>query len=114
MEDQILDIIPLWGFFLVIIILSLIVFEIGFRLGSYVKSSERAPTESIIAAMLGLLAFMLAFTFGFAANHFENRRGMVLEEANAIKTTYLRSQYLPEPYKKTIPPLLKEYVAIRM
>ena len=38
-------------------------------------------------ALLALLAFMLAFTFGLAASRFDVRRGLVIDEANAIGTT---------------------------
>lgn len=116
MENQFFDTIPLWEFFLFTIVSSLIVFEIGFRLGRifYHKSLGKVPMESMVTAIMGLLAFVLAFTFGFAANRFENRRSTLQEEANAILTTYLRSKYLPEPYRKIIPPLLNDYVNIRL
>ena len=45
--------------------------------------------------ILALFAFMLAFTFGMAGSRFEARRQAVLEEANAIGTTYLRTRLLP-------------------
>lgn len=113
---QILEAAPLGVFFLFIVVISLFVFEIGFELGKVVfhKSLGKVPMESMVTAIMGLLAFVLAFTFGFAANRFENRRTILQEEANAITTTYLRSKYLPEPYNKTIPPLLEEYVNIRL
>lgn len=116
MDYQILDKMPSWGFFLFIATFSFFIFEVGFRLGIFIfhKSLGKPPMESMVTAMMGMLAFILAFTFSFAANHFENRRTVVLEEANAITTTYLRSKYLPEPYKRTIPPLLKDYVTLRL
>jgi len=49
----------------------------------------------MIAAILGLLAFRLAFTFGVAASRFDTRRELVLDEANAIGTTFLRAALLP-------------------
>ena len=40
----------------------------------------------------------LAFTFGLAASRFDVRRGLVIDEANAIGTTLLRGGLLPEPH----------------
>lgn len=110
--------ISLWGFFFLTIFVCFLVIEAGYRLG--ISSAKRPlqkrsiPIESLIGAKLGLLAFILAFTFNLALNHFDARRQTVLEEANAIGTTYLRAGYLVEPYQSTIRKLLKEYVALRL
>jgi hypothetical protein len=69
---------------------------------------------AIIAAILGLLAFLLAFTFGMAASRFELRRELVLDEANAIGTTYLRAALVPEPHRTEIRTLLRDYVDLRL
>ncbi len=63
---------------------------------------------SVIAVSLGLLAFMLAFTFGIAANRFDTRKQLVLDEINAIGTTYLRANTLPEPPRTKIRKLLRD------
>ena len=73
-----------------------------------------APVGAMVAAILGLLAFMLAFTFSMAASRFEARRQVVLEEANAIGTTYLRTRLLPEPQRTEAAKLLREYVDVRV
>ena len=51
----------------------------------------------LVGSILALLAFLLAVTMGMAADRFDARRALVLAEANAIGTTYLRAGYLPEP-----------------
>ena len=38
----------------------------------------------------------------------------MLNEANAIGTAALRGRMLPEPYRSTVAPLLKEYVTLRI
>lgn len=118
METQIIEVLPLWVFLLLTVAFALLVFEIGYRLGNhfYRKDNKngKKPLESMVAAMLGLLAFILAFTFSFAGQRFENKRAVVLDEANAIGSTYLRSKYLGKPYSSDIPPLLMEYVALRL
>ncbi len=57
---------------------------------------------------------MLAITTGVALNRFDNRRALVLEEANAIGTTYLRAGYLDEPEGSQSQALLREYVDTRI
>ena len=96
----VLDVLPLWGLFLAIVVLVLAAIEGGYRLGSYRHRQsgreKEAPVGAMVGATLGLLAFMLAFTFGMAASRFDTRKQLVLDEANAIGTTYLRAAMLPE------------------
>lgn len=100
------------------LLLLFIAFEGGVFLGKKHRlaadQEDKAPIGSIVAAALGLLAFLLAFTFGIAAAKFDERRMLVIDEANAIGTTYLRAGYLANPYQTEIKRLLKEYVSIRL
>jgi hypothetical protein len=68
----------------------------------------------MVASILGLLALVLGFTFSLAASRFDARRMAVLEEANAIGTTYLRARLLPDPERSEIARLLREYVDTRL
>ncbi|MET0294715.1 MAG: hypothetical protein ABW042_06815 [Phenylobacterium sp.] len=68
----------------------------------------------VISAVLALLGLLLGFTFSLAVDRYEFRRGLVLEEANAIGTAYLRSQLLPEPHRAKMTGLLTEYTANRL
>jgi hypothetical protein len=67
----------------------------------------------MVGATLGLLAFILAFTFGLAAARFDTRRQVLMDEANAIGTTYLRAGMLPEQ-REEIRTLLRNYVDTRL
>jgi ribosomal protein L22 len=53
---------------------------------------------------------MLAFTFGLVANRFDDRKSLVREEANAIRTAWERSDFLPEPDRAETKRLFLEYV----
>jgi hypothetical protein len=57
---------------------------------------------------------LLAFMTSIAADRFGARRALVLEEANAVGTAYLRAGYLPEPYPAESRDLLREYVDVRL
>jgi hypothetical protein len=63
----------------------------------------------MVEATLGLLAFLLAFTFGLAATRFDSRRQVQLDEVNAIGTAYLRAGLLPESGEE-IRGLIRQYV----
>ena len=113
-----LDLLPIWGVFLATMAVVLLAVEGGFRLGQYRRrrseQEDRPPVGEMVAATLALLAFMLAFTFGLAASRFDVRRGLVIDEANAIGTTYLRAGLLPEPHRSDVRSLLREYVDVRL
>jgi hypothetical protein len=113
----VLDALPVWCLFLVIVILVLASIEGGARLGQHRRRrSDRekdAPVGAMVGSTLGLLAFMLAFTFGMAAARFDTRKQLVLDEANAIGTTYLRAAMLSER-GDTVRALLRDYVEARL
>jgi hypothetical protein len=113
-----LDFLPLWAIFGFTVVVILVIVEAGFRLGRWrhrrSKLEQAAPVGTMVGAILGLLAFLLAFTFGMAASRFDARRELVLNEANAIRTTYLRAGLLPEPHRTEIRTLLREYVDVRL
>jgi hypothetical protein len=92
--------------------------EVGYRLGRFRrKCSEQekeAPVGAMVGATLGLFALLLAFTFGLAAARFDARRQVLLDEANAIGTTYLRAELLSEPHREVVRQLLREYVDVRL
>jgi hypothetical protein len=66
-----------------------------------------------VGAVLGLLAFILAFTFGAAASRFDARKQLLLNEVNAIGTAMLRTELLPDAQRAEARRLLKRYVEIR-
>ena len=113
-----LDQIPLWGVFLLTIAVVLLAIGLGMFMGN--RRRRRADHEPsaqlgvIISAVLGLLAFMLAFTFSITAERFQSRRSLLLDEVNALGTAYLRAGLLPEPHYSEVRKLLREYVELRV
>lgn len=109
---------PLYGVFLVTATLILSSLELGFRLGRWRRGrSERekeGPVGAMVGTMLGLVAFMLAFTFGMAASRFDVRKHLVIDEVNAIETAYLRAGLLQEPHRTVIRDHLRQYVEVRL
>jgi hypothetical protein len=112
-----LDNVPLWVFFLATMGLVTLFFEAGFHFGKskQLPAGEKSESSSaMVGALMALLGFMLAFTFSAASSRYDVRRGLVIEETNAIGTTYLRAGILPEPYGTEIRALLRDYVDARV
>ena len=114
----IFEALPLWALYIITAAIVLLSAEAGWRLGNYRRQlpqhEKDAPVGAVVGATLGLLAFLLAFTFGMAASRYDTRKQLVLQEANAIGTTYLRAEMLPEPQRSEIRNLLREYAAQRV
>jgi hypothetical protein len=91
--------------------------EIGCRLGAVSPDRDnervRAHITTIQSALLGLLALLIGFTFSISLSRYDARRDLLLGEANAIGTTALRAQFLPEGHAATAIALLKDYTDTR-
>ncbi len=116
---SILDRLPLGAIYVLTAGLVLFAAEIGFRLG--VRLQRRDPSFlqgsmpiAEVASLLGLLGFLLAFSISIAVNHFDARRQLVVADANAIGTSYLRASFLGEPDQTNAQDLLREYVDLRL
>jgi len=82
-------------------------------------STEEEPESDtqegfVISAVLGLLALILGFTFSLAVDRYDARRVLVLQEANAIGTSYLRAQLLEEPHRSRMSQIFKDYTENRV
>jgi hypothetical protein len=112
-----LDVVPIPLLFVLAVAFVLFFLEVGFHLGRRQAGQPEVERESSVGAManasLALLAFLLAFTFGFAASRLEARRAVLLAEVNAIGTAYLRASTLPEA-RAEAHMLLREYVDVRL
>jgi hypothetical protein len=117
-SDFWLEQIPLWGVLGLSVAIVLLSIWAGTFLGHRRRSLPDHENESsigtIIGAALGLLAFMLAFTFGMAAERFQLRKQLLLDEVNTINTAYLRAELLLEPHRSEVQNLLREYVDVRV
>lgn len=111
------DSVPIWVLLLATIGLVAIALEAGVRLGRWhqLRAGGKAEVSgAMVGATMALLAFMLAFTFNGAAGRHDVRKGLVIEEANAINKTWMRADFLSEPYRSDIRTLLRDYVDVRV
>jgi hypothetical protein len=85
---------------------------LGIVLGRLARNRSehlREPFAVLQAALLGLVALVLAFGLSLAVGRYEARRAAVVDDANAIGTTYLRAQTLREPMRTESLGLLVRY-----
>ena len=74
----------------------------GLFVGHSLRGSREHVSEPfgvLQVALLGFMGLILAFGLSLAVGRYENRRQEVVNDANAIGTTYLRAQTLPEPLR---------------
>lgn len=96
----------------------LVLFEVGRRIG--VATLARDPegvargAGPVQAAVFGLLGMLLALTLTGAASRFEDRRHLIVTEANAIGTAYLRIDLLPSDSQPEMRQLFRRYLDKRL
>jgi hypothetical protein len=109
---------PVAGVYVLVTLLILGSCEVGYHLGHHARSrQDKVASESLgpmVGGLLGMLAFVLAFTFSMAATQNDKRKQGVLDEANAIGTAYLRTELLPAEEGAVLRQQLSEYVNERL
>jgi len=97
---------------------TLCMLELGRRLGlrrlARDPEGAKAGTGAIDGAVFGLLGLLIAFTFSGAASRFDTRRQMIVEEANAIGTAWLRLDLLPAAAQSPLREKFRQYVDARL
>jgi hypothetical protein len=92
--------------------------EVGYRVGLRTRRSDPEgggpQVGAIQGAVLGLLGLLLAFSFAAAGARFLERQDLIVQEANAIGTAYLRADLLAEPHRSELHAALKEYTEHRV
>lgn len=92
--------------------------ELGHRIGrrraTALAAASRDHLNTVQAAVMGMLALVLGFTFSLSLQRFDNRSEAVVDEANAIGTTYLRASLLPTGPREHAKGLLRDYLDARV
>jgi hypothetical protein len=107
---------PIWIPVLTTLLLSLGAGELGFRYGRSrpMSDAERDIVNTLRTGTLGLVALLLGFSFAITSNRYNDRSRLVVDEANAIGTCYLRAGLLAEPASSQIRSALRRYTDIRV
>jgi hypothetical protein len=102
----------------VLLVASLVAFELAYRAGRrWHADTHDAGREVYVAlkvALLGLLALLLAFAFGMAADRYTERQRLVTEEANILHRVFLYGSLLPSPSFAQFQKSFRELVDARL
>ncbi|GAA4748133.1 hypothetical protein GCM10023264_12600 [Sphingomonas daechungensis] len=120
--DFVLEKVPLWGVAILLILLCLAARRAGVWVRQRFHPQSPAPPESagsdpsdyIVGAIFGLLAFMMGFTFAMAMDRYSDRRTAVREEADALRTTYLTASVLDQPSASRTQYAVRQYAHSRI
>ena len=91
--------------------------EFGYRLGQYYGPRDAAFDKQlgmIGGATFALVAFLIGFAFSGAGSRYIDRLDLVVKEANALGTAYLRADTLPQPARGELKEALRRYTASRL
>jgi len=117
MRDRPLVVLAMIGVFLATSLFVLASAEVGYRLARSRRSGQaekQEPVGKMAEATLALFAFLLAFTFGIAEDAYNARRAALVQEAGAIRLTYLLSGVLAPAQRIEIRTVLRQYVDQRL
>ena len=118
MNNHFFDQLAIEWLFLLTIVVMMLMLELGFRCGLRRQSrrvkAQTAQVRALMGATLGLLAFMLAFTFSAAQTHFENRVQLQIDESILAKNAFMQADLTAEPARTRIRELLLEFVEGRV
>jgi hypothetical protein len=87
---------------------------VGHRLRKTEDNENNSINTTIVAAVLGLFAFLLGFTFSMSGGRFENRRINNINEANAIGTAILRADFYIKSERDSFRSDFKGYTLARI
>ncbi|MGC3959260.1 MAG: DUF4239 domain-containing protein [Verrucomicrobiota bacterium] len=92
--------------------------ELGRRHGQRRQAREeegaRAGLGAVEGAVFALMGLLVAFTFSSAANRLDVRRQLIVDEANAIGTAWLRLDLLPTDTQPELRELFRRYLDARL
>jgi hypothetical protein len=104
---------PLMVFVLTLVLLG-VASELGYRIARRVDPEKKGQVSELLASMLGLLALLLAFILSIVEDRFVERSQLIVDEANAIEQTLLRSQMLTQARAASVRSQLSAYVEARL
>ena len=91
--------------------------ELGFWLGSHIRGADEPFDREVAlvrASTAVVVAFLIGFAFSGAASRFTARVDVIVKEANALGTAYLRADTIAEPERGELKAALREYTADRV
>ncbi|MCO4822667.1 MAG: hypothetical protein KC469_11410 [Flavobacteriaceae bacterium] len=118
MNNYLFTILPLWAIYISIVFIIILAVRSGIAYARWRKNrygiEDDNSINTLVGATLGLLAFILAFTFSLSSSRFDARKSFLLEEVNSIETSWLRAGLIEQPYSEQLQKALVEYTETRL
>ncbi|BDU16689.1 hypothetical protein [Lysobacter auxotrophicus] len=106
---------PLWLFGVLFLAALIVAREIGKFIRDRIPRGDDAKDDTFaMTSVLGLLALLIGFTFSIALSRYDARRELVVNEANAIGTTWLRADLMEAADRDRMRDVLRRYVDARI
>ena len=78
------------------------------------EGDTRGGVNSLLGALFALWGFTLAFTFGQSGARFENLKGVIVDEANLLRTAILKADLFPDSIRNAYRTGLQKYLEERI
>ncbi len=92
--------------------------ELGRRIGQRMRAADpegaNVGVGAVDGAVFALFGLLIAFTFSGAASRFDDRRQLIIDEANAIGTAWTYLDLLPVGEQPPMRDLFREYTDTRI
>jgi hypothetical protein len=105
---------PLWVVSLLFFVAMMLARELGAAIKRKTMLAGGEVESFALTSVLGLLALFIGFTFSIALQRYDNRRELVVKEANALGTTWLRADLLDDQGRTALRDVLRRYVDARL
>jgi hypothetical protein len=103
-----------WLLVLCLLLLMLLMVYAGRKIGLKRNWHPENNAGTVVSAIFGLMAFLLAFTFGMSGSRYDTRRENIVSEANAIGTAIMYADLYPEEHRKEFRQDFKMYLEDRI
>ena len=109
---------PFWPFAALFVAVMLLSLEAGYRLGrrkrKELKNEDQVGSNVAITSIFATVGLILAFTYAYTVSRDDMRKQLVLQEANAVSTAFLRAGLVQDPRSTELKMALLEYARSRV
>jgi hypothetical protein len=102
------------GFALALFAVLLGLVELGRRVAAARDPASSRGAAAVEGAIFALMGLLIAFTFAAAQSRLDKRRSLIVDEANAIGTAYLRLDLLPAAAQSGLRDAFRAYTDSRI
>ena len=74
----------------------------------------KGGVNSLLGALFALWGFILAFTFGQSGTRFENLKGVIVDEANLLRTCIIKADLFPDSIRNAYRADFRKYLEERI